>query len=78
MSDDDPGFRVTLKDVYQVASETSRQLNEALPILKGYGEQHKDHEARIRKLEAQRWLLVGGILVVPALIQILNTTHVIP
>lgn len=72
MNSDEPGFTVTLRDVWEAQQETNKQvaaLVEQLPAhvtataedIKELREQIKAHEARIQVLDAWRWKFAGVV-----------------
>lgn len=71
MTGDEPGFTVTLRDVWEAQQETNRQvasLVEQLPAhvtataedITELRALIKDHESRVRVLEARIWRIFGG------------------
>lgn len=67
MTDEQPGFRVTLRDVYGDVQEIKEALNEIKAAIPSQATQLSDHEKRIRALEYRVWLAVGGFGLVAAL-----------
>lgn len=85
-----PGFTVTLRDVWEAQQETNRQvasLVEQLPAhvtataedIAELRVQLKDHESRIRSLERAIWRIIGGfsavVLILSAVEIIYYSTH---
>lgn len=55
----DPGFTVTLKDVYLLVQE----VKEKIAPLPSYGTKIDDHETRMRSLERWRYGIPAGLLI---------------
>lgn len=60
MTGDEPGFRVTLKDVYNDVQEIKGSLSTLKDALPSQAAQLTDHEKRLRALETRVWAAIGG------------------
>lgn len=58
--DEQPGFRVTLKDVYTDVQEIKGALTTMKDALPNQATQLVDHEKRLRALETRVWAAIGG------------------
>lgn len=57
--DGDPGFTVTLKDVYLLVQD----VKEKITPVPSYGAKLDDHETRIRSCEKWRYAIPAGLLI---------------
>lgn len=57
---DEPGFRVTLKDVYSDVQSIKGSVNGLKDAMPTQAAQLVDHEKRLRGLETRMWAAIGG------------------
>jgi hypothetical protein len=60
VTEEQPGFRVTLKDVYSDVQEIKGAISTLRDALPNQASQLTDHEKRIRALETRVWAAIGG------------------